>query len=391
MSDINELEGMYKELRDLANSIKEDAFNTANRLSVLIQTREKLRNTVDKLELLVADMKETTYLQTLLDTLKKDVQETASESLALNAKAAAESSEEYSRQPLLNLLIRACKERDSVTIKLISAGWNSTIDVQINLDQTGGTLEDWGRAVEDVRIANDWTKTKDPIQASALWRDSIFLHHQAEGKRGKRFVSSNRWLYTIEERLNYAAQTAPFWRLLNYGNMVQSLSSDKGGLPYPKNGPTMFVENTQEQLRAEFSQLLALAKQDFEAFGTRATGLKTALSNLSSELDKIESNLEEKLSKDLDRIQKQARARERADEARERLTNKVKSVVSSYGLSADFSSSSRLIMAIDELSYFGKFINTKVTKAGRIEITVKGGARKRIYVSKLQRIFSGLE
>jgi hypothetical protein len=382
---IDEFENIFKQLKSDAEKAENDLNSILAKISTLQEIVDELTKALSNMEYLVNATYEPEYLANILFQLSIIIKENATNSLVSNATDAADSSEEYSRQPLRDLLLLACRNAP-IEIKVNRAGWNSTIKATVDLDSSAGTLDSWARAVSEARNLNNWNKTKDPIQASAIWRDSIFKHSNAVGKKGKRFVSADLWKYTIDERLGLSGGVAPFWKLLNNGNFT-SMSSDRGGFPYPVNRPTFFVERTQDELEFTFRNSLKSAREDYMIFRNRILSTHNNLLDLKNYLEARISELENELTEgdDLPVIFEPGLKRI------ERLQQKVVDVAKAYGLPAVFTHSPKFASIVFDIEEFGKVINSKVTKEGRVELTMNNGYRFRIYVNKLKRAVAGVK
>lgn len=139
--------------------------------------------------------------------------------------------------------------------------------VIINLDDTAGTLDDYGQSVAAVRKILDVSKTP-PKLASKMWKEKIFqsgregkpVYRRIKTKGGKykkvdvthKFV--DKYLETIKARHALFDKPAPWWSLLNYGNKNVGLPSDIGGTPYPDIPATNFKEKAEEYLTNELHE-----------------------------------------------------------------------------------------------------------------------------------------
>lgn len=62
---------------------------------------------------------------------------------------------------------------------------------------------------------------------------------------------------TVEARLNAWSNKAPYWIWLNYGN-----HGGEGGSPYPKTGPTHFVEKAEQRILVLYKEAFAQVAQE---------------------------------------------------------------------------------------------------------------------------------
>lgn len=371
--------GEFRELEEEVNKLKSAVKNSLDNIEDLRETWETLYQLINKVDLLLPkiskiqkDLLSTQVVDRAVDIFYRRALEEARDTLKQFVTEAANNSEEYSRPMLKEPLIKACDSQGAVTLKLTRNGWKSKIKATANLDAIMGSLELWGMAVSKVRDEWGFGEMTDPIKASAMWRDSIFLGHTNRNRKssGGNTNASSKWSFTIAERLAMAGAPAPYWKLLNNGQMT-SLSSDRGGIAYPKEAPTFFKERAEEQIERDFTEDLDRSFITWKQFTEKVEALWYSAEDLRSQLKGI-----------LDNMSVQINGPDYAELP-------IKKVVTAFNLREEEINYNKLLTAIEELVTTGNLITVKSTKAGRIEITVKGGPRKRISVRKLRAFLGG--
>lgn len=387
MSFDAELRRIYDDLYKAANALDESITGGIAWLDKL----EKLKVDVDEALSLARRIKSRANNPDMTDivvTSLSYVMRSGPLVLKRNAKKAAESSSEYSREPFPSLLEKACEDENIFKYKVNHQGWSTTITVNIDLDESAGTLEDWGRAVVAARTANSWNKQKDPIKASAFWKHAIFNKSGVVGKRGKLLKQAGNWRTTIDARLGFVEKPAPFWKLLDNGNFIGIPGSDRGGLAYPKNAATHFVKNTEEELERRFIENMADAFNDYEHRVKFATLWVTSFTKLKKFVDSIEpppdngGPIREVEFDDLPDYEDYFKRKENE------LEDLIDNVVETLGLDPSYTGNTRLVRAILNYKEYGTFVDINVTKAERIEVT-EGAGRKRVSARKLISAITG--
>lgn len=370
--------GEFEELQKDLEKIKKDVDTSISRVTDfqsdwldLLDLDSKISKLLSKTNEIQTKLLDFKTVNKTVDIFYKRALDEARITLKQFVIDAANSSQEFGRPLLKDPLVKCCDAGGIITLKLNRNGWFSTIKATANLDEIMGTLEQWGMAVSAVRTENDWGMT-EPTQSSAIWRDSIFLGHANRNRKtsGGNTNKTSNWSTTIMDRLANAGSPAPYWKLLNNGQMT-SLSSDRGGIPFPKEAPTFFKENAEEQIEKDFKSDMLSAKNSWDQFVIKVRDFYSKVKLLQSRVTSALQSME----------------RETTEPAYEELP--IKKVISGYGLDEGKINYNKLLTAIDELIIYGETITIRTTKAGRIEITMKGGPRKRISVRKLRAFLGG--
>ena len=233
------------------------AENSVEKLRSLVKRYERERLSV-KARLDYYDQRLEEELSTADQQAEGAAKEVGTEVLINNALLAIENTKEFDLPDFKQRLVEAIK--DSRTITFTGTSWD--IIVNINLDVTAGTLDDYIAGVELARKSLGLGSTRGKIHratgeelASRIWKEKIY----GAGREGKSVIKNRKRLgdidlsskyaeqyaLTIQERLNSFSTTAPWWYIVNYG------TPDTGGVgfPYPAFSGQRFVENSIQDIK----------------------------------------------------------------------------------------------------------------------------------------------
>jgi hypothetical protein len=219
---------------------------------------------INKLESLKESVWKTAFIDTLNEagTLFQDI-------LWAEANSAIVKTEEYDIPEFREPLKRAIYTEGCIHIRKAYGEYG--VQVRIDLNKTAGQIDDYAQAVRTARenLERDergWRESK--IRASWFWRN--FIYGQAregvkikakrvEGQRGRTPLRQREGevLYerTIAERIAHMTSLAPYWSLIDKGN-VNNAPMHSGGVPYPSNGPTHFVDKAETKIRILFEKMM---------------------------------------------------------------------------------------------------------------------------------------
>lgn len=388
---IDSLESIFMKIRTKAINARTSLDGVNEKLLALELVDKEIVEVIKTVSNVITKLDDDTEANIALEKRIKVTKDTATQLLVANLQLALDSSEEFGRPALAAPLIEACQDKSIIEMSFNRAGWDSTVEVTINLDVSAGTLDEWGAAVSSVRENHGWGIDKngnpiDPLKSSAIWR-------------GRIFNSNEMWESTILERLSMVDSPAPYWRLLNYGSM-QTLPSDKGGIGYPKQTPTMFVENTIKQITEEFKKFLSDARADLIVYRSRLITLYQELFNYrdsnTDDMVALSRALRNSIRQEFDmEIQPAAETNlVDFDEIYNKILDKRELIIEkmAVGLGKPYLAKNIKFAAavIDMLEFNGKVITYKVTKDKRLEVTEKGQSRERVSVNRMQKLFQGL-
>jgi len=145
--------------------------------------------------------------------------------------------DEFAYETFLSPLREVSEDDSLYQITQIGGGWNSTVSVNLAMNEVAGTIDEYAEGVDAAREAFGIKEGRDPVKASFLWRT--------------RFYRGPRYFHTINLRLSSSMGKAPFWSLLNDGNKI-NMASDIGGTPYPNKPGTHFVQEIEEAIKQEY-------------------------------------------------------------------------------------------------------------------------------------------
>ena len=198
---------------------------------------------------------------------------------------------------------------DERTITIIQFK-NGNIKVKLNLNETAGSLSDYGNGIKKVRQELG-TKSSADI-SSHFWSEKYYgaaregravKVMRGRGKNRKQVDQSAKftWAYwnTMRQRMKAAGKVAPFWELLDKGMMPIPNASRKGGegTAYPVNEATDFTGKAQRKIKEYYESQVTqvVANKGFDIVAARKT-----LSELEKAMAFIDKLLIEVNEKSLD-------------------------------------------------------------------------------------------
>jgi hypothetical protein len=243
------------ELSKLVNDARENSEKILEAIQRLEDRINYLKATIERLEV---KAREDEIPRRIAREMLHSTEEEAIRLLELNSANALEQTEEFNSSMFKADLLAAVRDPDTYRIKPTSN--NKDVEVDIDLNRTAGSLEDYAKGVKYAR--EHFKGTMDAQSASNFW--ALFLYGAArEGKRivtkrGKDRTEYHVALYerTIALRKMGSAKLAPWWGLVEWGNTDIDLESDRGGEPYPYYGGQYFVLKSEEQTRAFYKDTL---------------------------------------------------------------------------------------------------------------------------------------
>jgi hypothetical protein len=310
----------------------------------------------------------------------------ANKILVKNLRKAIKLNREFDTPAFSDNLMSACLDINTIFISYVGGVFN----VEIRLNDTAGSVEDYANAVKAVRaeIASE-NGTKTPAAASMIWKNMLYIPAREGGSVKKRIYSPHRrrskvvdvtedsvayYWGTISRRMAMSGKLAPYWEILDKGSFVMEGS---GGTPYPENMPTNFVGNTI----LEVSQLLS------EQAGIKVSSIRDQIRLLASERAQIESALA-KISFEMEKViygGPTSLEIPNAEHKIQQFMSKVGDWERAHGVKASRAKIEQVMRALRsaDISELG------VTAAGRIELTAPGSSvRFRPFISD---IISGFE
>lgn len=215
--------------------------------------------------------------------------------LEWEALKAVEINKEFNIPQYKSRLIQAIRDPD--TIKLYPQR-NNNIRIYINLENTAGNLDDYANAVTMFREVLEEekdhpSKVYNPAWASHAWEEKIYRPDREGAPVADNPDYSGKYWRTINERMEFFDTLAPFWEIIDQG--TTPLDSDKGGIAYPKNAPTRFVEKARERIRKEFTLRLLEEEVKLKKLQLDVAEIDSVLAYL----EKLEQELRAGLSEQL--------------------------------------------------------------------------------------------
>jgi hypothetical protein len=234
------------------------------------------------------------------DALEKTILE-APNILMQEIRLAAKINTEFNKPFFIDRLKKAVYTEGTFTIFQFK---NGNLKVKINLNDTAGSLSDYGSGIKKVREELGTHSGADI--ASKFWSEKYYGAAR-EGKPAKvwRGKGANRkqedksaqfaWKYwdTMRRRMDAAGKIAPFWQILDKGTIPIPNAKRKGGsgTVYPTNDATDFTGKAQRKIKEFFEgqAIQTIANKGFDVVEAKKTlaEFKKALTFIDKQLAKL--------------------------------------------------------------------------------------------------------
>ncbi len=363
MDDISQfLNGIEK---SISNS-KKNLSDASGVLEELDKAQTSLYEVLQKLNRAADQFSNGEFIRENIEIAFKLVDESKSSVFVENTAGAMLLSQEFSHSVFAGNLMEAVRDPNSLRMFLNYSGLESTITVDNNLDEVAGSLEDWGRAVLEVREARGGSRST-PERASKSWA-VLFNNRQ----------TSSPWAGIQQRRLSFAGKLAPYWQILDKGHANISLVSDRGGYATPTEAPTNFVSNTITDLEVMFKKELSNIKRSITRAKNKILKQADRARDLLAELDMLIVYVQENMGDVVGEISEEAALTNVVDRITERLS-KTKSSIDK----------DKLKSIVNEVLETGTISSYNITSEGRVEVTASGAtSRTRISVSVLLQMIA---
>lgn len=249
----------------------------------------------------LADLKSPQMAENAFQISVSQTLQEAPEILKSEIETAVLKNDEYAYTALLIPLLDVANDTELYEILAYGGGWAMSITVNLLMDEIAGNIQDYADAVQSTREELNVGRS-NPKKASDIWRNRIYPTRGKSGPYG----------HTISTRLSYMASQAPYWSLLNDGNKTGSMSSDRGGTPFPSHAGTHFVQHAEEKIRKIFRIYFSGHKEqnrsDIALIKDQMDYVTELLGQLDSTIYEIEENLDNaksvarRLGKTMDQI-----------------------------------------------------------------------------------------
>jgi len=252
-----------------------------------------ISKTIDKAEVAISSAKESLsereYARAADLAFKESLSMAMDESGSIfqeEVQKAVITSNEYNYEAFKKPLLDVADINGLFKYTIHGVGWSKNISLDINMDSTAGSIDDYATAVELARGALGVGEGKDPERASKTWKTKIY--------------GTDLYTKTMKLRAGYYSSPAPFWSLLNYGNKSVTMASDWGGTPYPTCSPTRFVEHSRDRVyklfrtyfmerKLSYYEFVANLKSQMDALSSKVADANRLISELQSNFDMAKS------------------------------------------------------------------------------------------------------
>jgi hypothetical protein len=306
---------MFDDIRAELKDIRESANDVILRINRITRIQNNLDYKLQRLQREYAEVSEESDTPpSNIDALNA-VREVANSVLLEELHKAVLINTEFDTSIFLERLESVCSNPRSIDIQLSG----NQLLVNIRLNETAGTLEDYANAIKATRDNLPNSSKSSASMASHFWKEKFYRparegttvyrrkYNKATKEYEKRDVTEEqvaKYWSTIQARLSASGKTAPFWEILDQG--TPSMSSDEGGSAYPKNSRTDFTGKTISRLKRifaenkvsqrDFSKELNEIKKDID----NISELMQEAQDLSDELSQAALDVQETLAKRLE-------------------------------------------------------------------------------------------
>jgi len=171
--------------------------------------------------------------------------------LVSNYYSALDQAPEFAIPEFSDPLVEAIWDAETIQARLNDS---FRVIVTIDLDTTAGELSDYAQAVDLART--NYNVGGDIGKASRYWQFAVY-------------GSEEKYGMTLQDRFAAMESPAPYWSLIEYGNVAGGAQLSQGGIAYPQNPPTGFValseREGQDFLEARLSDEVRKIMADLEA------------------------------------------------------------------------------------------------------------------------------
>ena len=292
---------MFQGVLDYTKELQNNVQATRAFLRKLRGARIRLVNRIAKAEEQVATMKNPDkYVKSLDTVIRKDALKQAKNVLQGSILQAVRENYEFDWPEYKAGLFKAATDNETYTIRALGGtGWNTRYLVSIDMDDSAGRLNRWAAGVRAYRAE---LETKVPRKGSKKSRQSAVGASRAWAKIFQSRGSNDKFRTTITKRLGYSGAVAPFWQLLDKGDIP--MASDRGGYPTPQKTATNFVSQAEEALEGYIRNIIQSFRNNYESLmGEYRKFLNEAQASLSNIESLIEKTSIEKIK--LDRVEQE--------------------------------------------------------------------------------------
>lgn len=233
---------------------------STERMQLLIETT--IENLTSKLNILDEQVR----TQPIATEGNTNFYQEAQKILITSIETAILNSPEFNHPFFLSKMIQAAK--DVRMIEVIPLGTNNA-EVRLNWDAVAGTIEDYAMGIlaarNAIKAGSPRSMRGDGARRSSFWAEKYYgsaregKSHTRKHYKGGKVVSevdmtakfTAAYWETMQMRVEESGRLAPFWEIIDKGTaQMAGKESDAGGVPYPINPPTYFVESASRSIKA---------------------------------------------------------------------------------------------------------------------------------------------
>lgn len=303
-----DLKDVERDERKLLKRLGENADTLSNIL-------EDVDKTLDKVK-----YENTVYNMAFMNALNF-IQSHALDAVVVAAKLGCIGSKEFNYFPYIEHLTSAIKNNTEGLVEIIPLVEKKDVEIKLNLNILGN-INMWADAVQTVRNnlqelgLSKRAYVSEPAAASRMWREKIYrtgreggkvsrTRKKKDGKEEKIDVTSqykDRYKNTVLARLGEIPRgKAPYWYLIEHGNVNITMSPNRGGVAYPTFEGTHFTEVARNKLEGLWEEAFEQYKKKAEEFLADAIAKEYGFEGGAKSFNELEEDIVRQVFEGVDR------------------------------------------------------------------------------------------
>jgi hypothetical protein len=243
---------MAKRPEQAIQDTKKDLLLIEKELLSYSNTREELNKQLKSARAKLRRKQSDTYPNKFVKELVKIAKEQAKTALILRIDEAVTMSPEFLHESYIKALYKVANDSSTYKIIPVGSGWRTSLSVQILFESKAGRLQDYARGI---------TLYREKIKTKISDDDESNRGEKATRHWFGKIYGSDRQRIAIEERIKFSSKTAPFWQILDSGDVeggVNMSSNRPDGsynpIPHPR---TAFLENARQDISTSVKRTLS--------------------------------------------------------------------------------------------------------------------------------------
>lgn len=275
-----ELDDLFDEL----NRLKKSTYSAEETIALADNLSRKFNRGWEDANRRIEYLRSDEYMNSMVQNILETTKYFASEIYVENVKLAVEEAPEFAIPPYLVPLLDISRNERLFDIRVVKKACSSYVKVNLRMNEVAGNIQDYANAIDAAREIMGEKEDRDPEKASAYWANRVY-------------PNKAKYTHVLGLRFGELSEEAPFWSLLDNGNVDTSMSSDIGGYPFPSNGPTHFVDKTEREIEQLFNRELDNACEERSKMIESLYDEFDRYQQAGEEINELVTKLEEDISK----------------------------------------------------------------------------------------------